>query len=211
MPVTHHSVFTGQMPFLPPNKWRQSTEDTHVFSLWKSFQNPACIPVCVTCPTSQWPCQSHQLDTQACHVWTLWSCDWRDGKWRLVCTVQTVFMCTTWQMVVFVCTLSVLSLFHVLSRCALITWQVKVSSWSASATQSCLKVDMSLYLHISCWRWNVVWLSFHASDLTVYIIHVYVKYILTLLYQHITYMPSGRSQRQVLFLVAGHRTCHDLV
>jgi len=26
-PVPHHSVFTGQMPFLPPNQQRQSTED----------------------------------------------------------------------------------------------------------------------------------------------------------------------------------------
>ena len=25
---THHSVFTGRMPFLPPNQQRQSTEDT---------------------------------------------------------------------------------------------------------------------------------------------------------------------------------------
>jgi len=28
MPVPHHSVFTGQMPFLPPNQQRQSTEGT---------------------------------------------------------------------------------------------------------------------------------------------------------------------------------------
>ena len=27
-PLPHHSVFTGQMPFLPPNKQRQSTEGT---------------------------------------------------------------------------------------------------------------------------------------------------------------------------------------
>jgi len=26
MPVLHHSVFTGWMPFLPPNQQRQSTE-----------------------------------------------------------------------------------------------------------------------------------------------------------------------------------------
>ena len=26
MPTPHHSVFTGQMPFLPPNQQRQSTE-----------------------------------------------------------------------------------------------------------------------------------------------------------------------------------------
>ena len=26
MPAPHHSVFTGQMPFLPPNQQRQSTE-----------------------------------------------------------------------------------------------------------------------------------------------------------------------------------------
>jgi len=28
MPVPHHSVFTGRMPFLPPNQQRQSTEGT---------------------------------------------------------------------------------------------------------------------------------------------------------------------------------------
>jgi len=28
MPVPHHSVFTGWMPFLPPNQQRQSTEGT---------------------------------------------------------------------------------------------------------------------------------------------------------------------------------------
>jgi len=28
MPVPHHSVFTDQMPFLPPNQQQQSTEDT---------------------------------------------------------------------------------------------------------------------------------------------------------------------------------------
>jgi len=28
MPVPHHSVFTDQMPFLPPNQQRQSTEGT---------------------------------------------------------------------------------------------------------------------------------------------------------------------------------------
>jgi len=28
MPVPHHSVFTGWMPFLPPNQQRQSTETT---------------------------------------------------------------------------------------------------------------------------------------------------------------------------------------
>jgi len=26
MPTPHHSVFTGQMPFLPPNQQHQSTE-----------------------------------------------------------------------------------------------------------------------------------------------------------------------------------------
>jgi len=26
MPASHHSVFTGWMPFLPPNQQRQSTE-----------------------------------------------------------------------------------------------------------------------------------------------------------------------------------------
>ena len=30
MPAPHHSVFTGQMPFLPPNQQRQSTEGTQL-------------------------------------------------------------------------------------------------------------------------------------------------------------------------------------
>jgi len=29
-PATHHSVFTGRMPFLPPNQQRQSTESTQL-------------------------------------------------------------------------------------------------------------------------------------------------------------------------------------
>jgi len=28
-PTPHHSVFTGRMPFLPPNEQRQSTEGTN--------------------------------------------------------------------------------------------------------------------------------------------------------------------------------------
>jgi len=32
MPVPHHSVFTGQMPFLPPNQQCQSTEGQHIDS-----------------------------------------------------------------------------------------------------------------------------------------------------------------------------------
>ena len=30
---THHSVFTGRMPFLPPNQHRQSTEGTLTYLL----------------------------------------------------------------------------------------------------------------------------------------------------------------------------------
>jgi len=32
-PVPHHSVFTGQMTFLPPNQQRQSTEGIFVFGI----------------------------------------------------------------------------------------------------------------------------------------------------------------------------------
>ena len=31
MPVPHQSAFTGQMPFVPPNQQRQSTEGIHVY------------------------------------------------------------------------------------------------------------------------------------------------------------------------------------
>ena len=33
MPAPRHSVFTGQMPFLPPNQQRQSTEGIHLVSV----------------------------------------------------------------------------------------------------------------------------------------------------------------------------------
>jgi len=33
--LPHHSVFTGRMPFLPPNQQRQSTEGTVAFELKK--------------------------------------------------------------------------------------------------------------------------------------------------------------------------------
>jgi len=32
MPATDHSVFTGRMPFLPPNQQRQSTEGITLFT-----------------------------------------------------------------------------------------------------------------------------------------------------------------------------------
>jgi len=32
MPATHHSFFTGRMPFLPPNQQRQSTEGIRLLS-----------------------------------------------------------------------------------------------------------------------------------------------------------------------------------
>jgi len=34
MPATHHSVFTGQMPFLPPDQQHQSTEGTLSEMFW---------------------------------------------------------------------------------------------------------------------------------------------------------------------------------
>ena len=37
-PVPHHSVFTGRMPFLPPNQQRQSTEGTIQVNSHKSQQ-----------------------------------------------------------------------------------------------------------------------------------------------------------------------------
>jgi len=40
MPAPHHSVFTGRMPFLPPNQQRQSTEGvTYLGELTCYFKN----------------------------------------------------------------------------------------------------------------------------------------------------------------------------
>jgi len=32
---THHSVFTGRMPFLLPNQWRQSTEGKYYYNFYE--------------------------------------------------------------------------------------------------------------------------------------------------------------------------------
>jgi len=52
MPVAHHSVFTGWMPFLPPNQQCQSTEGnkclllhTHTSVLWPFFRDHPGEPV----------------------------------------------------------------------------------------------------------------------------------------------------------------------
>jgi len=42
-PALHHSVFTGQIPFLPPNQQHQSTEGS-ALTLW-SLKDPD-IPLC---------------------------------------------------------------------------------------------------------------------------------------------------------------------
>jgi len=34
MPASHHSVFTGRMPFLPPNQQHQSTECNTIFIIY---------------------------------------------------------------------------------------------------------------------------------------------------------------------------------
>ena len=38
MPTPHHSVFTGRMPFLPPNQQRQSTEGKQYNTTWEINQ-----------------------------------------------------------------------------------------------------------------------------------------------------------------------------
>ena len=40
MPASHHSVFTGQMPFLPPNQQRQSTEGKVTHNI---VMNDSCV------------------------------------------------------------------------------------------------------------------------------------------------------------------------
>ena len=38
-PATHHSVFTGRMPFLPPNQQRQSTDLQRMYNLQNILQS----------------------------------------------------------------------------------------------------------------------------------------------------------------------------
>ena len=52
MPVPHHSVFTGRMPFLPPNQQRQSTEGTMTHTQCTSYPcADFSIHWRVACPT----------------------------------------------------------------------------------------------------------------------------------------------------------------
>ena len=39
MSAPHHSVFTGRMPFLPPNQQRQSTEGARYVNIEPKFKN----------------------------------------------------------------------------------------------------------------------------------------------------------------------------
>jgi len=39
MPAPHHSVFTGRMPFLPPNQQCQSTEGKHALIHYTAIHN----------------------------------------------------------------------------------------------------------------------------------------------------------------------------
>jgi len=39
MPTTHHSVFTGRMPFLPPNQQRKSTEGKTVIQIYSTAKS----------------------------------------------------------------------------------------------------------------------------------------------------------------------------
>jgi len=43
MPVPHHSVFTGRMPFLPPSQQRQSTEGIFCYLLVYFFSTLALL------------------------------------------------------------------------------------------------------------------------------------------------------------------------
>ena len=40
-PAPHHSVFTGRMPFLPPNQQRQSTEGTYLLTYFRRTHGTA--------------------------------------------------------------------------------------------------------------------------------------------------------------------------
>ena len=59
MPAPHHSVFTGRMPFLPPNQQRQSTEGIS----WVTEKNLTITSV--LCFNNRFP-GPHRLDSSAC-------------------------------------------------------------------------------------------------------------------------------------------------
>ena len=44
MPAPHHSVFTGRMPFLPPNQQRQSTEGNDIHCVSEKNKTPNSCP-----------------------------------------------------------------------------------------------------------------------------------------------------------------------
>jgi len=47
MPAPHHSVFTGLMPFLPPNQQYHSTEGTSMSIALNWVERGMCIPLCL--------------------------------------------------------------------------------------------------------------------------------------------------------------------
>jgi len=57
MPVTHHFVFTGRMPFLPPNQQRQSTEG--------NINSGRCVLKCNASHIDLWT-------LIVCDAWSMW-------------------------------------------------------------------------------------------------------------------------------------------
>ena len=59
MPVPHHSsFFTGQMPFLPPNQQRQSTDGNYDYNI-----------ITISSISSQYHRYHKSIPQNACHIW----------------------------------------------------------------------------------------------------------------------------------------------
>jgi len=80
-PASHHSVFTGRMPFLPPNQQRQSTEGKK--SLQRSMVNSLRvllttfdIVVSILVPGVYWPCWLNIQSVLICSCYPCRFCFW---------------------------------------------------------------------------------------------------------------------------------------
>jgi len=64
MPTSHHSVFTGRMPFLPPNQQRQSTEGICIANPRKNHATGNAIVATATLTS----CQGCSLAWSHCEI-----------------------------------------------------------------------------------------------------------------------------------------------
>ena len=140
MPVPHHSVFTGQMPFLPPNQQHQSTEgnikDIHRENNFKShIPGFTLINQCLDVPKDlqrylQWYLEQNLLQARCRYITDRLQCIWHFTS----VLVRAVFQLNLGESVVPSSTCSWKESLHTVGTC--LSWYLTSSAKAFKEAQS---------------------------------------------------------------------------